>query len=121
MRNSELYAIGSFIMIAFAMLLIWDLGIWAWIGIFFALYSGACYGWHREALKKEKGTTTIRQNAILQARNTPNKKGYDGNHIVHQITIPKKIIKEIGWKKGDTITMHTFGKILKMEEKHDKN
>lgn len=54
MRNSEMYAIDSFLMIAFAMLLIWDLGILAWIGIFFALYSGVCFGWHREALKEEK-------------------------------------------------------------------
>lgn len=50
-----------------------------------------------------------RQNAILQARNTPNKKGYKGNHTVHQITIPKKIIEETGWKKGEKITISALG------------
>ncbi len=54
MKNSTVYAFSCFLLIAMAMLMVWDLGLWAWGGMFTALYSGACYGWHREELRKEK-------------------------------------------------------------------
>lgn len=49
------------------------------------------------------------KNVILQARKTPNRNGYKGKHLVHQITIPKKIIKETGWKKGEKINISANG------------
>lgn len=54
MEHSTMYAVSCFLLIAMSMLMVWDLGLWAWFGIFAALYSGVCFGWHREALQREK-------------------------------------------------------------------
>ena len=57
MKDSTTFGISSFILIAMAILFVWDSSIWAWFAVIVALYSGACYGWHREALKEEKEKT----------------------------------------------------------------
>ena len=51
----------------------------------------------------------ILKKANLQARKTPNAKGQKGNHLVYQITIPKEIINETGWKKGEKINIVAKG------------
>lgn len=53
MEKSNFYSISSLSFILLAVVFVWDSGLMAWLGAFAALYSGACYGWHREALKEE--------------------------------------------------------------------
>lgn len=57
----------------------------------------------------------------LQRRKTPNGKGKEGYHMVYQITVPIRVVRELKLKKGDVLSGIISGNEFRVYKPSNQN